>query len=146
MNEINISYNHNFEFPLVKKNLKDYCRKVLDHNNYKSSLISLIFIDQEELREMKKLYFKEDAYTDVIAFNFNKNEEDLEGELYLSLQMIENNASNYSVTLESEIKRVVAHGLLHLIGYRDDNDRNKAKMTKMEDIYIQLFHDIKILC
>ena len=58
MNEINISYNHNFEFPLVKKNLKDYCRKVLDHNNYKSSLISLIFIDQEELREMKKLYFK----------------------------------------------------------------------------------------
>tara|TARA_B100002051_G_C16742553_1_gene645237 strand:- start:3859 stop:4299 length:441 start_codon:yes stop_codon:yes gene_type:complete len=146
MNEINISYNHNFEFPLVKKNLKDYCRKVLDHNNYKSSLISLIFIDQEELREMKKLYFKEDAYTDVIAFNFNKNEEDLEGELYLSLQMIENNASNYSVTLESEIKRVVAHGLLHLIGYRDDNDRNKAKMTKMEDICIQLFHDIKILC
>ena len=146
MNEINISYNHNFEFPLVKKNLKDYCRKVLDHNNYKSSLISLIFIDQEELREMKKLYFKEDAYTDVIAFNFNKNEEDLEGELYLSFQMIENNASNYSVTLESEIKRVVAHGLLHLIGYRDDNDRDKAKMTKMEDICIQLFHDIKILC
>ena len=146
MNEINISYNHNFEFPLVKKNLKDYCRKVLDHNNYKSSLISLIFIDQEELREMKKLYFKEDAYTDVIAFNFNKNEEDLEGELYLSLQMIENNASNYSVTLESEIKRVVAHGLLHLIGYRDDNDRDKAKMTKMEDICIQLFYDIKILC
>ena len=77
MNEINISYNHNFEFPLVKKNLKDYCRKVLDHNNYKSSLISLIFIDQEELREMKKLYFKEDAYTDVIAFNFNKNEDTL---------------------------------------------------------------------
>ena len=146
MNEINISYNHNFKFPLVKKNLKDYCRKVLDHNNYKSSLISLIFIDQEELREMKKLYFKEDAYTDVIAFNFNKNEEDLEGELYLSLQMIENNASNYSVTLESEIKRVVAHGLLHLIGYRDDNDRDKAKMTKMEDICIQLFYDIKILC
>ena len=146
MNEINISYNHNFEFPLVKKNLKDYCRKVLDHNNYKSSLISLIFIDQEELREMKKLYFKEDAYTDVIAFNFNNNEEDLEGELYLSLQMIENNASNYSVTLESEIKRVVAHGLLHLIGYRDDNDRDKAKMTKMEDICIQLFHYIKILC
>ena len=146
MNDINIAYNHDFEYPVSKKNLKDYCKKVLNYNNHNSSLVSLIFIDQEELREMKKLYFKEDVYTDVIAFNLNKNEEDLEGELYLSIQIIENNANNYSVTLESELKRVVAHGLLHLIGYKEDSDRDKAKMTKMEDICIQLFYDIKILC
>ena len=145
MNEINISYNHDFKDSLIKKNLKDYCRKVLNHNDYKSYLVSLIFIDQEELREMKKIYFKEDAYTDVIAFNLNNKEEDLEGEIYLSIQMIKDNASNYSVTLESEIKRVVAHGLLHLIGYKDKSDRDKAKMTKMENICIQLFYDIKIL-
>ena len=146
MNEINILYNHTFEHTINKKSLKDYCKKILNYNDYNSSLVSLIFIDQEELREMKKLYFKEDAYTDVIAFNFNSHEEDLEGELYLSIQIIENNAINYSVTLESEIKRVVAHGLLHLIGYKDNRDQDKIKMTKMENICIQLFNDINILC
>ena len=146
MNEINILYNHPFKHSINKKLLQNYCKKVLNYNNYNSYLVSLIFIDKEELREMKKRYFKQDMYTDVIAFNFNNSDEELEGELYLSIDIIENNANDYSVTLENEIKRVIAHGLLHLIGYKDDRDQDKAKMTKMENICMQLFNDIKILC
>ena len=95
---------------------------------------------------MKKEYFKQDLYTDVIAFNLNSVEEDLEGEIYLSIHMIENNANDYSVTLENELKRVVAHGLLHLVGYKDERDQDKVKMIKMENTCMQLFNNIDIIC
>ena len=146
MSEINILYNHPFEHSINKKNLQNYCKKVLNYNNYNSYLVSLIFIDKEELREMKKIYFKQDVYTDVIAFNLNKEEESLEGEIYLSLHIIQNNAKDYNVSLEDEIKRVVAHGILHLIGYEDETEQDKNKMTKMEDICMQLFSSKDTIC
>ena len=146
MNEINIIYNHTFQHSINKKNLKNYCKKVLEYNSYESYQVSLIFIDYDQLREMKKEYFKQDLYTDVIAFNLSTIEEDLEGEIYLSILMIENNANDYSVSLENELKRVVAHGLLHLVGYKDERDQDKLKMTKMENTCMQLFNNIDIIC
>ena len=146
MNEINIIYNHTFQHSINKKNLKNYCKKVLEYNSYESYQVSLIFIDHDQLREMKKEYFKQDLYTDVIAFNLSTIEEDLEGEIYLSIHMIENNANDYSVSLENELKRVVAHGLLHLVGYKDERDQDKLKMTKMENTCMQLFNNIDIIC
>lgn len=146
MNEINIIYNHTFQHSINKKNLKNYCKKVLKYNSYESYQVSLIFIDHDQLREMKKEYFKQDLYTDVIAFNLSSIEDDLEGEIYLSIHMIENNANDYSVSLENELKRVVAHGLLHLVGYKDERDQDKLKMTKMENTCMQLFNNIDIIC
>ena len=145
MNEINIFYNHS-ECPVNKKNLKNYCEGVLNYNKYDFYSVSLIFVTQKELKEMKNIYFKKNVYTDVIAFNLNDRDENLEGELYLSINTIEKNAKLYSTSLEQEIKRVVAHGLLHLIGYKDDTDYEKKKMTKTEDKFIELFKDIKLTC
>ena len=145
MNEINILNNHS-EHSINKKNLKTYCKDVLDYNGYKSYSISLIFVEQDELRKMKNKYFKKDVYTDVIAFNLNEDNEELDGELYLSLKTIENNATLYNDSLENEIKRVVAHGLLHLIGYEDNNIARKKEMTKIEDNCIKLFKHINLIC
>ena len=145
MNEINIFYNSP-ECPINKKNLKIYCKKVLNYKGYNSYSVSLIFLNEEELKKMKNKYFKENLYTDVIAFNLNSEDEDLEGELYLSIKIIKDNAILYNASLENEIKRVVAHGLLHLIGYEDDNNSRKEKMTKIENRCIQLFEDITVTC
>ena len=144
MNEINILNNHS-EHSINKKNLKIYCKDVLNYNGYNSYSISLIFVEQDELKEMKNKYFKKNVYTDVIAFNLNEDNEDLDGELYLSLKTIENNATLYNDSLENEIKRVVAHGLLHLIGYEDDTEDRKKTMTKNEDEFIELFKDIILI-
>ena len=95
---------------------------------------------------MKNKYFKKNVYTDVIAFNLNEDNEELDGELYLSLKTIENNATLYNDSLENEIKRVVAHGLLHLIGYEDNNIARKKEMTKIEDNCIKLFKHINLIC
>ena len=145
MNEINILNNHS-EHSINKKNLKIYCKDVLNYNGYNSYSISLIFVEQDELKEMKNKYFKKNVYTDVIAFNLNEDNEELDGELYLSLKTIENNATLYNDSLENEIKRVVAHGLLHLIGYEDNNIARKKEMTKIEDDCIKLFKHINLIC
>ena len=145
MKEINILNNHS-EHSINKKNLKIYCKDVLNYNGYNSYSISLIFVEQDELKEMKNKYFKKNVYTDVIAFNLNEDNEELDGELYLSLKTIENNATLYNDSLENEIKRVVAHGLLHLIGYEDNNIARKKEMTKIEDNCIKLFKHINLIC
>ena len=145
MIEINIAKN-NSDNVINSKNLKTYCKEVLNYKGYKSYSVSLIFINEEELKEMKNTYFQQNLYTDVIAFNLNNENEDLEGELYLSIEIIGHNAKLYNVSLDDEIKRVVAHGILHLIGYDDDNDSSKRQMTKNEDSCIKLFKDISLLC
>ena len=111
-NESEVAVDHN--------SIRDLIELVLSTNKHQSATVSIIITDDNTLRKMKKKYFNQDLYTDVIAFNFNNSDEELEGELYLSIDIIENNANDYSVTLENEIKRVIAHGLLHLIGYLED--------------------------
>ena len=145
MIEIDIAKN-NSDNVINSKNLKTYCKEVLNYKGCKSYSVSLIFVNEEELKEMKNTYFQQNLYTDVIAFNLNNENEDLEGELYLSIEIIGHNAKLYNVSLDDEIKRVVAHGILHLIGYDDDNDSSKRQMTKNEDSCIKLFKDISLLC
>tara|TARA_B100001142_G_scaffold127454_1_gene129312 strand:+ start:1114 stop:1551 length:438 start_codon:yes stop_codon:yes gene_type:complete len=145
MIEIDIARN-NSDNVINSKNLKTYCKEVLNYKGYKSYSVSLIFVNEEKLKEMKNTYFQQNLYTDVIAFNLNNENEDLEGELYLSIEIIGHNAKLYNVSLDDEIKRVVAHGILHLIGYDDDNDSSKRQMTENEDSCIKLFKNISIVC
>ena len=109
-------------------------------------MISLIFVNEEKLKEMKCKFFKQDLYTDVIAFNLNDKKEDLEGEIYLSFNTIKNNSKLYNTDLETELKRVIAHGVLHLMGYEDDNKNKKEEMTQLEDLFIKLFKHIQLTC
>ena len=85
-------------------------------------------------------------FTDVIAFNLNDKNESIDGEIYLSLEVISENAEIYGVQFEQEIKRVVCHGILHLIGYDDDTIEKKNEMTLIENKSLKLFKDISILC
>ena len=96
MNDINLFFNK-AEFPLIKKNLKLFCKEILHYKGYSNYLISLIFINEEELKEMKHKFFKQDFYTDVIAFNLNNKSEgitfinpNLLGSTYKSSILFEN--------------------------------------------------------
>ena len=145
MNDIKLFFDQ-IKYPLIEKNIKLFCKEVLNYNNYSYSTISLIFVNPEELKKMKYEFFNQNFYTDVIAFNLNSQDEDLEGEIYLSFNTIEYNAKLYNVTLETELKRVIAHGLLHLIGYEDNTKNKKEEMTELENIVIKLFNNIQLTC
>ena len=145
MNEIKLFFDKS-ESSLIKKNLKLFCKEILHYKDYSSYMISLIFIGEEELKKLKRKFFKQDFYTDVIAFNLNSKEEDLDGEIYLSFNIIKDNTKLYSTDLENEMKRVVVHGILHLMGYEDDTKSEKEEMTKLENLFIKLFNDIQLTC
>ena len=146
MNEVKIFFNNSFEININKCNLKKFSSNVFNLNNFFEFNLSIIFVEKAFLRNMKKKYFKKDLFTDIIAFNLNEKNESTDGEIYLSLEIISENARSYGVQLEQEIKRVVCHGILHLIGYNDDTIEKKNEMSLIENESLKLFIDISIIC
>tara|TARA_A100001011_G_scaffold295206_1_gene307494 strand:- start:3210 stop:3647 length:438 start_codon:yes stop_codon:yes gene_type:complete len=145
MNEINISCNF-VKYPINKKNLRLFCSEILGSKGYSIYTVSIIFVNKDELKRMKYKYFKKNIYTDIIAFNLNEKNEELDGELYISYNYVKNNAKFYKTDFEKELRRVVSHGLLHLIGYKDDTTESKLEMTNLEDFFMDFSKNKQILC
>ena len=100
--------------------------------------INIILEDDEYLRSLKKQYFNQNFYTDVIAFNLADSGHPIDGEIYISLPRIIDNANEYDSNLNDEFKRIIIHGLLHLVGYDDQTVSDKKHMTDLEDQYINI--------
>ena len=106
--------------------------------------INIILEDDEYLRSLKKQYFNQNFYTDVIAFNLADSGHPIDGEIYISLPRIIDNANKYNANLNNEFKRIIIHGLLHLCGYNDQTVSDKKNMTNLEDQYININSDMII--
>ena len=103
----------------------------------KSAEILLIFTTDNVLMELKKKYFNQEHYTDVIAFRLNDyNEDKVEGEIYISVPQVSNNAKQYNQAFNKELSRIIIHGSLHLLNYKDKTPQEKIKMTEKEDYFL----------
>jgi len=91
------------------------------------------FIDSEKIKEINKKYLKHNYSTDVISFNYSGSNDELDGEIFISVEDAERFAKKYKVSLEYELNRLVIHGILHLIGFDDNNKINRSRMKKMEN-------------
>jgi rRNA maturation RNase YbeY len=100
--------------------------------------INYIFCSDEYLRELNVQYLNHNTYTDIITFNYG-NSKTIEGDIYISIDRIKENAEKYGVDFNSELRRVIIHGVLHLIGYNDKSKADKALMRKKEDTYLSLW-------
>ena len=99
--------------------------------------ILLIFANDNVLSDLKKKYFNQDHFTDVIAFRLNDyNENKVEGEVYISVPQVEKNAKKYDQSFDKELARIIIHGSLHLLDYKDGLPDEKLQMTKKEDHYL----------
>ena len=99
--------------------------------------ILLIFTKDNVLSDLKKKYFNQDHFTDVIAFRLNDyNENKVEGEVYISIPQVEKNAKKYDQSFDKELARIIIHGSLHLLDYKDGLPDEKLQMTKKEDYYL----------
>ena len=114
------------------------CESVLISEGHDTAEVTFIFTDDESLRGLKKEFFDMDVYTDVITFNLEDEGEPLEGEIYISWDRVKDNALMLNVDVDEELKRMVVHSSLHLVGYEDDTAHAKAKMTKIEEKYLNL--------
>ncbi|NQV42924.1 MAG: rRNA maturation RNase YbeY [Candidatus Marinimicrobia bacterium] len=116
--------------------------EVLAGEHKTSEYVNIIFLGRDDLRLMKNEYFKKDVYTDVIAFNLNDPDENIEGEIYLSYEQIIDNAKTYETIPSEELNRVLIHGCLHLCGYEDNTLTLKAQMTELENHYMAKQKDL----
>ena len=117
---------------------KKILRFVLETESVVDSKINLIFGDDKLLNSLKIEFFNYDHLTDVIAFRINDyNKIEIEGEIYISLDRAIENAKKYSEPLSKELARLIIHGGLHLLDYRDKTDDEKNEMIILEDKYLQ---------
>ena len=141
MNEINI-FKECKDIDFHKDHIIQLINLSLKTTKYDQVKINLIFCDNNKLNSFKKKYFDDDVLTDILTFPI-KNDNDLEAEIYISIEMAKFNADEFNVSLNNEISRLIIHGVLHLIGFNDDTENAKKIMfSKQEEIISNFRKDI----
>ena len=135
---ISINLHNESDIEVDDDSIRELVALVFSANSHQSAMVDIIITDDNTLRRMKKEYFNQDLYTDVIAFNIE--EDPFEGEIYISHQRVKENAEKYKQSLHRELKRVIIHGALHLCGYNDQTSEEKSIMTSMEENYLVKFN------
>lgn len=132
-------FSEDVNHPRLKYNtIKKWLLKVIELEGKISGEICVIFSSDKYLLEINKKYLKSGFYTDVISFNYGKTDK-TEGDIFISSERVKENAEIYKISLESEMLRVIVHGILHLIGYNDKTEIEKKIMTEKEDNYLGLY-------
>ena len=117
--------------------IKKIIKTVYENENVYDSQISIIFTNDELVSSLKKSFFKINELTDVIAFRLNDySEKNVEGEVYISVERVFYNAKKYNEKKTNEISRVLIHGILHLLNYKDNEKESKNLMTSKENYYL----------
>ncbi|MEG2069802.1 MAG: rRNA maturation RNase YbeY [Bacteroidales bacterium] len=100
--------------------------------------IEYVFCHDSFLLEVNQHHLNHDTYTDIITFDYRDGDL-VSGEIYISVDRIEENAAHFQVLWEEELWRVMAHGILHLCGYKDKNEKDAVVMREKENRAINLF-------
>lgn len=100
--------------------------------------ISFVFCSDSFLFSINKKYLHHSEYTDIISFDYS-DKKTISGEIYISVERVKENAKKFTVSFSNELYRVMIHGVLHLIGYKDNNKKDRLMMKNKEDFYLSLF-------
>ena len=131
------------EKPDIDENwVRSICENILMDSNQDEASITFIFSNDDKLRKLKKEYFGEDIFTDTISFNLEEEGDPIEGEVYISLERVSENAHIFKQDFITECKRIIIHGCLHLLGHNDESAEDKIKMIQLEEKYLS--HNIKV--
>ena len=139
---VRLEYDNTGKHDIDENWVRSVCENILMDSNQDEASITFIFSNDDKLRKLKKEYFGEDVFTDTISFNLEEESDPIEGEVYISLERVSENAHTFQQDFITEYKRVIIHGCLHLLGYNDELPEDKTKMTELEETYLS--HNIKV--
>jgi probable rRNA maturation factor len=103
---------------------------------FKLAELTYVFCSDEYLLQINQQYLDHDTYTDIITFDNSEEHSTIAGDIFISIERIKENAAKFAVTETQELHRVIIHGALHLLGYKDKSVSDKKKMTLKEDHYL----------
>ena len=135
-----IYYNYETDFSIDNEVLfSNWLELVILSEAKQLGEISYIFCDNEYLNKVNIEFLNHDTYTDIITFDYSLGNEVI-ADIYISVDMVKENAREYSESFETELLRVMSHGILHCCGYKDKSEKESLLMRSKEDEKIKLFH------
>ena len=135
-----IDFVYNTDFRLANKEIfTRWLISVANDEGYLIDTLVFLFVDDKEILEMNKKFLKHDYYTDVIAFG-ELEDKKISGDIAISIERVLDNSKTYGVEFEDELKRVMVHGLLHIMGYNDKASDDKSVMSQKENKAMKMFH------
>jgi rRNA maturation RNase YbeY len=124
---------------IANQELISQCIKTIAEDElYGLNSITYIFLSDEELLDINKKFLNHDYYTDVITFDLSNKEKELNGEIYISVDRVKENAVEYEENYKDELHRVMIHGILHLVGYKDKTKKEEETIRLKENHYLSL--------
>jgi probable rRNA maturation factor len=120
-----------------KSELRHWLNQIVADHKREVKQVNYIFCTDIYLKQINKRFLRHNDYTDIITFDYSEDER-IQSDIFISLERVRDNAITYKVSVADELHRVLAHGLLHLVGYKDKSPDEKALMTQKEEYYLSL--------
>ena len=135
-----IDFNYECDFTLENEEaISAWLSAVIVSENKNEGEINYIFCDDEYLHKINMEYLNHDTLTDIISFDYTVGNE-LNGDIFISVERVQDNANDFNVSFDEELKRVIVHGVLQYFGYKDKDEENEQLMRAKEDEKIAMFH------
>jgi len=134
-------HNQDTEYSYTKKRkLKNWIKNTVKEEGFSIGEINIIFTSDDYLLEINQKFLSHNYYTDVITFDYSDNKK-ISGDIFISIDRVKENAEKYKEKFFDELNRVIIHGILHLLGYKDKTSNEKDLMRKKEDFYLKKLKD-----
>ncbi|MFS4492732.1 rRNA maturation RNase YbeY [Maribacter sp. 2308TA10-17] len=135
-----INFNYLTDYQIVEENLySKWLLEVIGSENRVLGDIAYVLCDDAYLLKVNQEYLNHDTYTDIITFDYTDGNT-IAGDIFVSIERVRENAEEFKVDFEEELRRVMAHGILHLSGYGDKSDEEAKLMRAKEEEKMKLFH------
>lgn len=122
-----------------KSTYQEWISSIINSEGHSEGEINYIFCDDDYLLNLNNDFLNHDTLTDIITFNYNMGKQ-VNSDIYISTERVRDNAQDFDVSFETELRRVMCHGVLHLCGFNDKTDEEQALMTEKENEKMKMFH------
>ena len=119
-----------------KKSLRQWLTQTINAEGFQLKELTCIICSDNYLLQINQQYLNHDTYTDIITFDNSDLEKVIIGDVFISIERVRENAAKFNISETDELHRVMIHGVLHLLGYKDKTPVTKQKMTQKEDFYL----------
>jgi len=124
-----------------KLKVRNWVKSIVESENKLAGDITFVFCNDDYLGTMNEKYLNHSTLTDIITFDYSEKSK-LAGDICISVERVQENSENFNTTPDEELGRVMAHGVLHLAGYKDKAPDEKKMMRMKEDLYLSSYPNI----